>query len=145
MKPVRMVLVLVLPAVLMVALSACGGSSRAASGVLGIAVADSGGMITRLPSPSPLPDGFGLGQVNIGSGSTIRKLVVEPYSYGGVTIMVKATGGQEAGKVVARVNLAVGQDIFRVTLAPGTTSSSAETGPRLAPRSSSMRVTTRGP
>ena len=115
-----MALALALPGVLMVALASCGSSSRTASGVLAIAVTNLGGRLGGLSSSSPLPDGFGLGQMTIGgSGLPARKLVVEPYPFGGVTIMVRATDGPEVGKVVARVNLKVGQDIIRVTLAPG--------------------------
>ena len=93
-------------------------SSGSSSGVFGIVVSNEGGPLTRLPSPSPLPDGFGLGQMDVGPPGATHKIVVEPYPYG-VTLLVRATEGPNVGKTVAQIPVKAGQDTFRVGLPPG--------------------------
>jgi hypothetical protein len=75
-------------------------------------------MLEHLPSPSPLPDGFGLGEMTIGSAGTSQKIVVEPYPYG-VTIFIRAMEGPNVGETVAQVPVKVGADTFKARLAPG--------------------------
>jgi hypothetical protein len=74
-----------------------------ASGIFGIVVINDPLEQTAMPTPLPLPEGFGLSP---------DKADAYP-----VTILVKAVGGSEAGKVVAVVHPA--HALFRVGVPPG--------------------------
>jgi hypothetical protein len=94
-------------------LSACGGAPKPVSGIYGMAVVNQGGMIQYpAPSPSPLPDGFGLS-------------TMEPDAHAAIVVTTYADG--HAGKEVARIE-AGDTGVFRVTLAPGTYLLQGQTG-----------------
>jgi hypothetical protein len=80
-----------------------GASSSPESGVYGISLVNQGGMMTALPSPSPLPGGFGP-----------SLLVPDPHH----VVLVRVAGGPDAGKLIARVR-SDAQGLFRVALPPG--------------------------
>lgn len=80
-----------------------GSSTISTSGVYGITLVNQGGMMTALPTPSPLPGGLG------------RSLLVpDPHH----VVLVRAAGGPDAGKLLARVR-SDAQGLFRVALPPG--------------------------
>jgi hypothetical protein len=92
-------------------LASCGGTTHpnpspspsSTSGAFGIALVNQGGMMTAPPMPSPLPSGFGDSEA-----------VPCPHCI----IVVEATSGQGAGRVVARVRTDA-QGLFTVSLPPG--------------------------
>jgi hypothetical protein len=87
--------------ILAMTLASCAVSATKASGVAGIVLFEGG---AYMPSPSPLPGGFG-------SGSKGR-----PYRF--VLVQVMATSGPNAGKVVAKLKPNA-QAVFSVDLPPG--------------------------
>jgi hypothetical protein len=120
MGSLKATLCVALLGVVALALSSCGGSSAPSSGVVGLVVSNVGGLLPAKPTPSALPDGFGLGKMIIGPPAARSPIIVEPFPYGATTILVRAAQGGGAGKVLARVEMRTGHDTFRVSLAPGT-------------------------
>ena len=80
-----------------------GSSTSSTSGVYGITLVNQGGMMTALPTPSPLPGGLGT-----------SVLVPDPRH----VVLIRVAGGPDAGKLIARVRSGA-QGLFRVALPPG--------------------------
>ena len=105
----RSVLVALTAVLVAVTLASCSSTKHPApqpshaSGIFGIVVMNNPTNMTSLPTSSPLPDGFGL--------DTDRPTNAP------VTVLVKATTGTNAGKVVATVKPTAA--LFTVALPPG--------------------------
>jgi hypothetical protein len=92
--------VCLLVTMLTLVVASCG---KAEAGIVGIVIERRAGMVSGMPTPSALPDGFGM--------STEMPAKVP------LTLLVEPVGGDKAGQVVARVQTNDG--LFKVTVPPG--------------------------